>query len=494
MPRRFSFAFSLTICAACLFAQGADDPAYKSQQAKQLLAQGRFGEAATIYAELVKLVPGNPGLLMNLGMAYFMGGNPRAAIPQLEAALKIEPNLPPASMFLGASYLRINQASKAVPHLTKAVAAMPEEKSARQMLAEASFGLKRYETAAEHYRKLAESDSSDTKAWHGLGRSYEALAERAFAELEKTAPESGYMLALVGEIRLRQNQYPSAFYLYRQALERQPGLRGIHSALAEIYKNTDHADWAAEAEKKERSLAPVDCAAKKLECDFAAGRLLPVAATASKTPEALYWRSRAYNELAMQAFSRLAALPPSIEIHELMADTHTARGRHRDAANEWRSALKLKPGDARIEKDLAQSLYLGRDYPAALPLLERLVEREPKSAHLTFLLGDTLLSMQQTDRAIPLLKKAVSLDPKLLPARATLGRALVLTNQQAEAIPHLTAALSVDQDGSIHFQLARAYQSTGQAELARQMMLKYQDKQKSTAAGGDMKEFAITPP
>jgi hypothetical protein len=40
----------------------------------------------------------------------------------------------------------------------------------------------------------------------------------------------------------------------------------------------------------------------------------------------------------------------------------------------------------------------------------------------------------------------------------------------ANAIPHLEAALDTDDDGSLHYQLARAYQATGQAELAKTMM------------------------
>ena len=47
----------------------SDDLALKSRRAKDLMAAGRFAEAIPIYEELVRAVPGNPGLLLNLGLA-----------------------------------------------------------------------------------------------------------------------------------------------------------------------------------------------------------------------------------------------------------------------------------------------------------------------------------------------------------------------------------------------------------------------------------------
>ena len=37
----------------------------------------------------------------------------------------------------------------------------------------------------------------------------------------------------------------------------------------------------------------------------------------------------------------------------------------------------------------------------------------------------------------------------------------------------ISAALKVDEDGSVHYQLARAYQATGRTAMAKQMLEKY---------------------
>src|SRR2546429_7201776 len=119
---------------------------------------------------------------------------------------------------------------------------------------------------------LTEADPENPPAWYGLGRSYESLSGRAFDKLQEVAPQSSYSLALLAETRLRDQQFSSAFYLYRRALEEKPTLRGLHRALAEIYRQTEHPGWAAVEEEKESQLPSPDCAKQTPECDYIAGR------------------------------------------------------------------------------------------------------------------------------------------------------------------------------------------------------------------------------
>ena len=47
--------------------------------------------------------------------------------------------------------------------------------------------------------------------------------------------------------------------------------------------------------------------------------------------------------------------------------------------------------------------------------------------------------------------------------------------KNAEAVPHLEKSLELDEDGSLHYQLARAYQAAGDREKARAAMAQYQE-------------------
>src|SRR5664279_2783117 len=87
----------------------SEDLAAKSAQARQLMTSGRFEDAIPIYRQMVKAEPGNPGLLLNLGLAQHMAGHDREAIPTLETVLKNEPDALPALISLGSARLAVNQ-------------------------------------------------------------------------------------------------------------------------------------------------------------------------------------------------------------------------------------------------------------------------------------------------------------------------------------------------------------------------------------------------
>ncbi|MBV9679895.1 MAG: tetratricopeptide repeat protein, partial [Acidobacteriaceae bacterium] len=109
-------------------------------------------------------------------------------------------------------------------------------------------------------------------------------------------------------------------------------------------------------------------------------------------------------------------------------------------------------------------------------------KKEPNSANLNFFVGDSLLETEGIEQAVPYLETALKLDPKLIPAHASLGLCYARLGKQKQAIPHLQAALALDKDGSLHYQLARAYQATGQPALAKVMIEKYQQLRKPAAA------------
>lgn len=406
------------------------------------MGEGRFEEAIPIYKHLVQAVPGNPGLVLNLGLAQEMAGHPADAVPHLQAVLKSDPDSIPALSSLAMARMQLHQ-----PDL-----------------------------AAVQYRKLTELDSSNPHNWYGLGKAYEALAGRYFGKLSKAAPESPYVAALIGDSRVQRRQYRSAFFFYRQAQNKLPDLPGLHAGLARVYQQTGHADWAAEEVKKEPVPAAGPCKPKTPQCEFLKGNFLEASQIASSgiSADALFWATRSYSELALKAFDRLGSLPESVEIHALKAQIMHDHGQDIEAANEWHAALKLNPGDPRLEHELATALFLAKDYRSAMPLAEKLLVQEPNSPDLNFIVGDSLSQTQQPDKGVPYLEAALHAQPDMLSAHAALGMALATLDKNSEAIPHLERALSLDDDGSLHYSLARAYRAAGNAGGARQAMEQYQ--------------------
>jgi predicted Zn-dependent protease len=462
------------------------------------MAAGRYAEAVPIYRELVGAMPGNAGLLVNLGMALHLSGKDQEAVPEFEAALRLQPGSLPAALFLGAAQMRLGKPAAAVAPLQRAVRLQPENREARSMLADALLALDRHAEAEPHLRRLTRIAPADPAVWFQLGKTYEALAGRAFETLLQRDPESSFALALVAGARLDQGQTAAAFHLFRKALERGPSQRGLHAAVAGIYRGTGHPDWAAVEEEKERRLPKADCARDTLECAFAAGKHSEVLAAASKlkTPAASYWLIRACNELAVEGFGRLTALPPSAPAHEWTAARQRNEGRYPESAEEWRKAIALAPDDPRLKLELAITLRLDQDLAGAQQVLEEAVRVEKDAPEAHYLLGDVLLARQQPEPAIPFLEEAVRLAPKLLEAHGALGRAYALVGRPADAIPHLEQALPTDADGSLRYQLARSYQSTGQAEAARRALKDYEKFRRAAGAGSEAEGqgASITPP
>jgi tetratricopeptide (TPR) repeat protein len=474
-----------------------EDLAEKSRVGKELMAASRYAEAVPVYRDLVKAVPGNPGLVLNLGMALHLAGQDEEALPHLQAAQRLLPDSAPAALFLGLANVRVGRAAEAVVPLQKAVELQPDSVEARSALAEALLDLERYPEAERHLERLSRLAPKDPATWFNLGRTYEELTRNAFEDLMKRSPESAFALALDAGDHVKRDRRDAAFHLYRRALERDPTFRGLHAAVAGIYRSSGHADWAAVEDERERGLPRPNCARDTLECAFAAAKYQEVVTAASKaqTPKASYWLARAYDELALQAFARLTALPPSPLSHEWRAESFRDQRKYTESAEEWRRAIALAPEDTRLKTELAVTLRLDHAFPEAQRTLEDVVRTKGDAAEPDYLLGDVLLAEEQPERAIPFLEKAVALDPKHAYAQGALGRAYALVGRAGDAVPHLERGLPADEDGSVREQLARAYQALGRTEEARAALEDCEAFRKAAKAeSGAADETPILPP
>lgn len=457
--------FPLLATALC-FGQSADLSA-QSQVAKQAMAAGQFERAAGMYAQLVRELPRNAGMLLNFGMALHYEGHYAEAVQQLKAALLIEPGLIAADFFLGVSYAKLHEPALAIAPLLTAATAEPANKLFQLELADALLATEQYEKAAVHFQRVTDLDSADAKAWQGMGMSFVGLSQLCFRTLQLRAPTSPYVLLLLANSDLKQGRYRNAYARYRAALARGVSALGVYTELAEVYRKTQHPDWAATEEQRERELPAPNCDVNSEACAYLSGDYRKAVVSSSMAPQALYWKARSYEALALAAFDKLNQMPPTPEIHELMAEAYQIRGQNHESSQEFLEALKLDPGNTRLKALYATALWRDHNYGSAEPLLKQLLRTDQNSAELTFELGDTLLELDDLKNALPLLAQAVKRDPRMLAAQASLGRADMEAGQIAAAIPHLQAALAADIDGSLYFQLAKAYEETGQAALAK---------------------------
>ncbi len=473
----FRLVVALLVCLIALGASvavQAQDLAAKSSEAAAAMRAKRFERAAELYRELKRAIPDNPGLTMNLGLALHSSGRYEAALEQFGQVVRLDPSMGPAWLLLGVGNLKLGRSSAALAPLEKAVELLPDNTLALLELGDTLLQQERFDQAAVNFQKLMKLDSANPKGWLGLGSSYASLSRISAERLEAVAPESGYRDLLVADSRFDLDQYRSAFAYYRRAAEKLPEMPGVHQSLARVYRAAGHEEWARVEDEREKLTPTPDCRAERLLCSYRDQAYEQVVASEqSQEPQTLYLRTKAYSALAERAHARLAALPLSSAIHQVMATQLHMRGQYREAVEEWRRALEFEPSNAALRTKLAHSVWSSGDYEAAQPMLEELLEITPESAQLHFMLGHGLLSRQLNEDAIAPLEDAVRLDPEMLEARGSLARAYLRISQPEQAIPHLEAALPTDADGSLHYQLARAYQTAGRAADARKAMADY---------------------
>jgi predicted Zn-dependent protease len=94
------------------------------------------------------------------------------------------------------------------------------------------------------------------------------------------------------------------------------------------------------------------------------------------------------------------------------------------------------------------------------------------------------------------LERAVQGNQAGLSLHRDLARAYLEGGQPEKAIPHFKTAIAADTDGSVYYQLARAYRSLGQKEMEKETLKKFADIQASLSVEKKNLEqqAQITPP
>lgn len=486
----------VALCLA-LALPAQDAPNALAERAQRAMAERRFADAATAYGELAKSFPAEPALQANLGMALHLSARDQEAVAPLRRAAAAMKDSFPAHFFLGASLTRIGQFADAVPALQQATRIDPEHPFAKALLGDALEALGRFSEAADRWTELLALDRQNPYAHAGLVRCHEQLSAEAVEQLQDRDPESPHLLRLLGHSRMMASQYPSALYLFRQALERAPGVRFAHEAIAEIYDRTGHPDWAEAERRKAASLPGPDCESNDTaECMFVKGRyesLPPL--TAGSSSEQTFWIARSHAALASRAFDNLRALPETVDQLQLIADVLASQQRYSPAADAYQRALEIRASDPNLERRLAELLFLARRIDEARPMLERFRSADPRDARWPAMLGRLLADEQEYDKAVPLLETALALPDPPDSVPTDLARAYLSLGKAADAVKHLQAASRRDADGSIHYQLAQAYQRLGMRNEAREALTKYralESRSRQEAAASAALE--ITPP
>lgn len=226
----------------------------------------------------------------------------------------------------------------------------------------------------------------------------------------------------------------------------------------------------------DRSLQPVIAKLTTVQqrllasCSFFAGdfQTTSLAAARLKTNpatrlEGYYWESKADEKLAVRALARAGEIEPdSPRMHVLIGDAFRQRRHWSEAEAEYRKAISLDPKIRAARLGLAIVLFTEMKTDEAFAVDKSLLDEMPDDPEANLLAADILVQKHEFQQAEPFLAKCHDLKVDLVPRyHVLLGQVYAATDRVAAAISQYKLGLTSDQDGRVHYQLARLYQKTG---------------------------------
>jgi tetratricopeptide (TPR) repeat protein len=231
-------------------------------------------------------------------------------------------------------------------------------------------------------------------------------------------------------------------------------------------------------------------------CSFYTGDFLTTSKVAERQKansatlvRGLYWETKADQELAVATLTRAGEIDPdSPRMHVLTGDVFRQKRRWSEAEAEYRKALAIDPASHAARLSLAIVLFTELKTDEALEITKSLLTEAPEDPEANLLAGEILVQGHKFEEAEPYLSRCQHLDPDLIPRlHVLLGQVYAATNRIAEAISEYKLGLVSDVDGSIHYQLARLYEKSGDKDAAAeqirisQQLRKHWDDQAHTA-------------
>jgi tetratricopeptide (TPR) repeat protein len=214
-----------------------------------------------------------------------------------------------------------------------------------------------------------------------------------------------------------------------------------------------------------------------VSCSFYAGDFRTTSAAAQRLKsnpatraQGLYWECKSDQKLAIAALTRAGEIDAdSPRMHVLLGDVFRQK-RHRDEAEaEYRKAVSLDPKSRSARLSLAITLFTELKTDEAFNIGRSLLAEDPNDPEANLLAGEILVQRNTYAEAEPYLSKCGNLQPEFLPRlHALLGQVYAATDRIPAAVSEYKKGLSTDEDGSIHFQLGRLYQKSGDKNAAEE--------------------------
>ncbi len=337
-------------------------------------------------------------------------------------------------------------------------------------------------------------------AWDSAGtwfaqRKNLRCATEAYNQALQVRPQSWRTLYDLGVVEVAQKRYPSALLHLRRAVDLKPDSVDARNALGSALKESGQ---PGEAEKQFREILktnPDSVDALSHLAEILGDQKLYAAAIGywdkvlSLEPENIdagIARAIALSENgdqsgATSSLQQIVSTHPGLAVaHFNLGTVYANQKSFRQAADEYREALRLKPAEPETRFALAKCLVFLGEYAEAIPLLKPYALDRPKAFEPHYLLGLSYRGLEQYPQAEQQLRAAAAIEPDHADLQFNLGLVLLRTGRAKDAVPHLQKAIQLDPAAEgPRLQLAIALKGLNQTQQSAKV---YQDVRQTEQA------------
>lgn len=190
-------------------------------------------------------------------------------------------------------------------------------------------------------------------------------------------------------------------------------------------------------------------------------------------PDVLYTAAKlhmkAFNDATFAMFQRA---PASYRVHELSAEIFEVQNRYADAVAEYKKAIEMNPNAPDLHFRLGRALLLESHDPAVLEQAANEFRSElklsPEDGACEFQLGQIAQVEGKTAEAKSHFERALALSPNFVQALIALGKLSSQQKDYAHAIALLSRATVLQPaNETAHYALLTAYRDSGDMERAK---------------------------
>jgi tetratricopeptide (TPR) repeat protein len=337
-----------------LAAQQADDATVQSysRAAEEALSRKDPDAAIAALEKLTHLTPNDPQVYANLGAVYYTQGRYPQAAKAYQTALRLDPNLPQVPLMLGMCDMELGQPKEAIPLLEAAFQNPPNDEVGRSIglnLSSAYLSLNQQTKALEITGALLDRYPNDPEVLYRASHLYGDMALKTMTHLVDVAPDSIWKRMSFAEALEAEKKYDLAIIEYRKVIADEPDMPAVHYRLGKalLLRAPDSVEARDEALKELQQAVELD--PRNSAAEYEMGEI---------------YRREGQLRPARDHFSRAVTLDPTVEDAQIaLARTLLRMQEPKDSVPHLVAAIQLNPTNE-VSHFLLASAYKSLGNPA----------------------------------------------------------------------------------------------------------------------------------